>query len=69
MSSILVFLTWLLLSAAALAPQIRAQSAPVRGEAFDFGTIGLTDELQHTFEFTNNGSKVLEIENVRLLLP
>jgi hypothetical protein len=68
MSRILA-LTWLLLSAVVLAPQTRAQSAPVRSEAFDFGTIGLTDEFQHTFEFTNNGRQALEIENVELTSP
>jgi hypothetical protein len=68
MSRILA-LSWLLLSAVALAPQIRAQSAPVRSEAFNFGTIGLTDEFQHTFEFTNNGPQALEIENVDLTPP
>jgi Protein of unknown function (DUF1573) len=62
-------LTWLLLSAAALAPQTRAQSAPAPTEAFEFGTIGLTDEFQHTFEFTNNSAQALEIENVELTPP
>jgi len=69
MSRLLASLTWSLLFAAALAPQTRAQTAPARSEAFDFGALGLTDEFQHTFEFTNNGSKVLEIENVELTPP
>jgi hypothetical protein len=58
-----------LLVAAVLAPPTRAQSAPGPSEAFDFGTIGLDDELQHTFEFTNNEPKALEIENVELTPP
>jgi hypothetical protein len=69
MSRNLASLTWLLLSAAVLAPQTYAQSEPARSEAFDFGTIGLTDELQHTFVFTNNGPRALEIENVELTPP
>jgi hypothetical protein len=69
MSRNLASLTWLLLSAAALAPQTHAQSVLARSEAFDFGTIGLTDELQHTFVFTNNGPRALEIENVELTPP
>jgi Protein of unknown function (DUF1573) len=68
MSRILA-LMWLLLSAAALAPQTRAQSAPAATEAFEFGTIGLTDEFQHTFEFTNNSPQALQIENVELTPP
>jgi hypothetical protein len=58
-----------LLVAAVLAPPTRAQSAPGPSEAFDFGTIGLDDELQHTFEFTNNEPKPLDIENVELTPP
>jgi hypothetical protein len=68
MSRMLASLTWLV-CVAALAPQTPAQSAPARSDAFDFGTIGLTDELQHTFQFTNSGPKPLEIENVELTPP
>src|SRR6266516_4576946 len=70
MSRLIASLTWsLLFVSAALAPQTRAQTAPARSEAFDFGALGLTDEFQHTFELTNDGSKVLEIENVELTPP
>ena len=46
-----------------------AQSGSPRSEAFEFGSIGLSDELQHTFEFTNSAGKTLEIENVELTPP
>jgi hypothetical protein len=69
MSRLLPSVIRLLLFAAAIASQSRAQSVAARSEAFNFGTIGLTDEFQHTFEFTNNGQQTLEIENVELTPP
>jgi len=46
-----------------------SQTPGHKSQAFDFGTISLTDDLQHTFQFTNAGSRPLEIENVQLTPP
>jgi hypothetical protein len=36
---------------------------------FDFGTIGVEDEWQHTFQFENKGHQPLEIKDVQLTPP
>src|SRR5260370_13405145 len=36
---------------------------------FDFGTLGVEDEWQHTFQFKNSGSEPLEIKDVQLTPP
>lgn len=46
-----------------------SQTPSHKSQAFDFGSIGLTDDLQHTFQFTNAGLRPLEIENVQLTPP
>jgi len=48
-------------------PVFHAQSK--RPETFDFGTIGVEEEWQHTFEFENKGSAALEIKDVNLTPP
>jgi len=50
-------------------PTLRAQSKPPGNQAFDFGTIGLEEDWQHTFQFTNSGSSALEIRDVNLTAP
>jgi len=37
--------------------------------SFDFGTLGVEDEWQHTFRFENSGSEPLEIKDVQLTPP
>ena len=46
-----------------------AQSKHPGHETFDFGTIGIEEEWQHTFQFENNGSAALEIKDVNLTPP
>ena len=50
-------------------PVLHAQSKPPRQETFDFGTIGVEAEWQHTFEIENKGSAALEIKDVNLTPP
>ena len=50
-------------------PTLRGQSKPPDNQAFDFGTIGVDEEWQHTFQFANSGSTVLEIRDVNLTPP
>lgn len=50
-------------------PVLRAQSKRPGQETFDFGTIGVEEEWQHTFEFENKGSAALEIKDVNLTPP
>ena len=45
------------------------QSKPPGTQAFDFGTIGLEEDWQHTFQFTNGSSSALEIRDVNLTPP
>jgi len=40
-----------------------------QNKAFDFGTIGIEDEWQHTFQFENSGAQPLEIKDVQLTPP
>jgi len=46
---------------------LQAQSK--RPETFAFGTIGVEEDWQHTFEFENKGSVALEIKDVNLTPP
>jgi hypothetical protein len=69
MSRLVAFIGCFLALSLCFVPAARTQGAPQKSEAFDFGTIGVSDELQHTFEFTNSGSRPLEIENVQLTPP
>ncbi len=50
-------------------PALLAQSKRPGHETFDFGTIGIEEEWQHTFQFENNGSAALEIKDVNLTPP
>jgi hypothetical protein len=50
-------------------PTLDAQSKAPGNQAFDFGTIGVEEEWQHTFQFANSGSTVLEIRDVNLTPP
>lgn len=50
-------------------PALRAQSTRPSPKTFDFGTIGVEEEWQQTFEFENKGSSPLEIKNVNLTPP
>jgi len=50
-------------------PALRAQSKRPGPEKFDFGTIGVEEEWQHTFQFKNSGSAALEIKDVNLTPP
>jgi hypothetical protein len=58
-----------LLSCLLWAPALRAQSKQPPHQTFDFGTIGIEEEWQHTFQFANNGSAALEIKDVNLTPP
>ena len=40
-----------------------------QNNVFDFGTLGVEDEWQHTFQFENSGSEPLEIKDVQLTTP
>jgi hypothetical protein len=40
-----------------------------QNNVFDFGTLGIEDEWQHTFEFENSGPEPLEIKDVQLTPP
>ncbi len=51
------------------ASALRAQSRQPQQETFDFGTIGIEEEWQHTFQFVNNRSAALEIKDVNLTPP
>jgi Protein of unknown function (DUF1573) len=57
------------LLALACIPDLRGQSNPPGNQAFDFGTIGLEEVWQHTFQFTNSSSTALEIRDVNLTPP
>ena len=50
-------------------PGSHGQSQAPGKQAFDFGTIGLEEDWQHTFQFTNNGSTALEVRDVNLTPP
>ena len=50
-------------------PVLRAQSTRPNPKTIDFGTIGVEEEWQQTFEFENQGSSPLEIKNVNLTPP
>ena len=62
-STLLVCILGGTLGAGALPPQ-RSQN-----EVFDFGTLGVEDEWQHTFRFENSGSAALDIKDVQLTPP
>lgn len=38
-------------------------------DVFDFGKVGLEQEVEHTFHFQNTGTDTLEIKNVQLTVP
>jgi len=38
-------------------------------EVFDFGKVGLDQEVEHTFHFRNTSADTLEIKNVQLTMP
>src|SRR2546425_3000871 len=40
-----------------------------QNDVFDFGTLGVEDEWQHSFQFENTGSEPLEIKDVQLTPP
>ena len=48
-------------------PPILAQKAS--SNLHNFGTIGIDAPMEHTFEFQNDGSEVLEIKNVQMNPP
>jgi len=48
---------------------LSAQSRRPEPKIFDFGTIGVEEDWQHTFEFENKGSAALEIKDVNLTPP
>jgi hypothetical protein len=50
-------------------PVLHAQSTRPGPETFDFGTIGVEEEWQHTFVVENKGSAALEIKDVNLTPP
>jgi hypothetical protein len=50
-------------------PGSRGQSKSLGNQAFNFGTIGLEEDWQHTFQFTNSSSSALEIRDVNLTPP
>ena len=50
-------------------PGLSAQSQRSEPKTFDFGTVGLEEDWQHTFEFENKGSVALEIKDVNLTPP
>ncbi|HJZ62780.1 MAG TPA: DUF1573 domain-containing protein [Candidatus Acidoferrum sp.] len=50
-------------------PVLRAQTKRPQQKTFDFGTIGVEEDWQHTFEFENKGSAALEIKDVNLTPP
>jgi hypothetical protein len=50
-------------------PVLHAQSKRPGQETFDFGTIGVEEDWQHSFEFENKGSAALEIKDINLTPP
>ena len=50
-------------------PVLRAQSKRTAQKTFDFGTIGVEEDWQHSFEFENKGSAALEIKDINLTPP
>lgn len=63
-------LTSLFICALCVAPGMWGQSLQKsQSNVFDFGTIGIEDEWQHTFQFENRGSQPLEIKDVQLTPP